>query len=505
MTRSPASKNQLALLAVCLGALMFGLEITSVPVILPTLERALGGDFQDMQWVMNAYTLACTTVLMATGTLADRFGRKRIFAISVVAFGATSALCGVAQSMEVLIAGRFLQGLAGGAMLICSIALLSHAFQDPRERSRAFATWGIVSGIGLGFGPIVGSAIIALAGWEWIFLVHLPLAALTLAIAVKAVAESRDPEARRLDAAGIVTLSLAVFGLVYFITQGPALGLSGAAAIAAATCACFAAFLFAEQRQAHPMFDFSVFRNRHFSGAILGCIAMNMSYWPFMIYLPIYLQIGLGYDPLSTGLCLLAYTLPALVFPPLGERLSLRYGAATVIPLGLFTIGLGFVVMKLGSAAAQPGWLTMLPGLLLAGIGLGITNTPVTNTTTASVSASRAGMASGIDMSARLITLAVNIALMGFLLVERIASALQRAAAGPVDGARLRAMAEGVAAGHAGAPAAGTAGLGGLPEVVVRHSLADGFGLVMLYGGIAAWILAGLSFLLFRPGRRPGP
>lgn len=501
MSLSHARKNTLALLAVCLGALMFGLEITSVPVILPRLEEVLHGDFRELQWVMNAYTLACTTVLMATGTLADRFGRKRIFIISVIAFGATSALCGFADSMALLIAGRLLQGLAGGAMLICSIALLSHQFQDPRDRSRAFATWGVVSGIGLGFGPIVGSAIIALAGWKWIFLVHLPLALLTLAIAAGTITESRDPDASRLDLAGILTLSLTVFGLVYVITQGGTLGLSGSITIAAATGVCFAAFLFAERRQAHPMFDFSVFRNRSFSGAILGCIAMNVSYWPFMIYLPIYLQIGLGYDTLSTGLCLLAYTLPALIFPPLGERMSLRYGPGVVIPLGLATIGLGFIAMKLGSVAAQPGWLTMLPGLLLAGIGIGITNTPVTNTTTASVSPSRAGMASGIDMSARLITLAVNIALMGIFLVEGIAAALQRVAPKGVELAQLRVAAEAIAAGNAEALASGQAVVGNLPEAAVQHGLIAGFGLVMIYGGVAAWILAISSLILFRPGR----
>jgi EmrB/QacA subfamily drug resistance transporter len=493
MSLPPARKNALALLAMCLGALMFGLEITSVPVILPRLEKVLHGDFQELQWVMNAYTLACTTVLMATGTLADRFGRKRVFLISVAAFGATSALCGLADSMALLIAGRLLQGLAGGAMLICSIALLSHQFQDARDRGRAFATWGVVSGIGLGFGPIVGSAIIALAGWEWIFLVHLPLALLTLMVAASAITESRDPDASRLDVAGILTLSLAVFGLVYVITQGPALGLSASIAIAAATAICFAAFLFAERRQTHPMFDFSVFRNRRFSGAILGCIAMNLSYWPFMIYLPIYLQIGLGYDTLTTGLCLLAYTLPALIFPPLGERMSLRYGPGVVIPFGLATIGMGFIAMKFGSIAAQPGWLTMLPGMLLAGIGIGITNTPVTNTTTASVSPSRAGMASGIDMSARLITLAVNIALMGIILVEGIAAALRHAAPIGVDPTQLRTAAEAVAAGQAA--------IGNLPEAVVQQGLTAGFGLVMIYGGAAALILAGLSFVLFRPGR----
>lgn len=501
MSLPPARKNRLALIAVCLGALMFGLEITSVPVILPRLEEVLRGDFRELQWVMNAYTLACTTVLMATGTLADRFGRKRLFLISVAAFGATSALCGLADSMVLLVAGRFLQGLAGGAMLICSIALLSHQFQDARDRGRAFATWGVVSGIGLGFGPIIGSAIIALAGWEWIFLVHLPIALLTLAIAAGTITESRDPDAGRLDAAGILTLSLAVFGLVYVITQGAALGLPGAIAIAAVTAVSFAAFLLAERRQTHPMFDFSVFRNRSFSGAILGCIAMNVSYWPFMIYLPIYLQAGLGYDIFATGLCLLAYTLPALVFPPLGERLSLRYGPGVVIPSGLATIGLGFIAMKFGSIAAQPGWLTMLPGLLLAGIGIGITNTPVTNTTTASVPASRAGMASGIDMSARLITLAVNIALMGILLVEGIAAALQRAAPTGIDPARLRVAAEAIAAGNTEALATGQAVIGTLPEALVQHGLTAGFGLVMIYGGTAALILAISSFVLFRPGR----
>jgi predicted MFS family arabinose efflux permease len=381
-------------------------------------------------------------------------------------------------------------------MLICSIALLSHAFQQAKDRSRAFATWGVVSGIGLGFGPLVGSTIVALTGWKWIFLIHLPLAALTLTIAVSAVTESRDPDARDLDAIGIISLSLAVFGLVYLITQGQALGVSGVAAVGFAAVASSAVFVVVEQRQAHPMFDFSVFRNRQFSGAILGCIAMNVSYWPFMIYLPIYFQIGLGYDPLNAGLCLLAYTLPALICPPLGERMTVRYGAGVVIPLGLFTIGLGFVAMMFGSAAAQPSWLTMLPGLLLAGIGIGITNTPVTNTTTASVPASRAGMASGIDMSARLITLAVNIALMGFLLVERTASTLLLAGSGRTDAATLRAVAEALASGHNGG--SGVGGLGKLPELLVRHSLAEGFGLITLYGGIGAWILAGLSFILFR-------
>lgn len=490
-----ARRNTIALIAVCLGALMFGLEITSVPAILPTLERLLHGDFTGLQWVMNAYTIACTTVLMATGTLADRFGRKLVFLVSIAAFGITSLACGLAADMTILIVGRFLQGMAGGALLICTVAILSHQFPDGAARSRAFAVWGVVSGIGLGFGPVIGGAILTWLGWQWVFLIHVPLALLAIGLARGAVTESRDPEAKRLDMAGIVTLSLAVFGFTWCITQGPARGLGDPAmlAILAAAAVCLVLFLFAETRQAHPMFDFSVFRIPAFSGAIFGCMGMNFSYWPLMIYLPIYFQIGLGYDSVTAGLSLLAYTLPTLVVPPVGERLALRYGPGRAIPFGLFTIGLGFLAMAIGTMGASTSWVTILPGALIAGIGIALTNTPVTNTTTAAVPASRAGMASGIDISARLITLAINIALMGVLLVEGIVAGLKRVMPAESDPAGLRALAEGIAAGNAGALEAGTG-------AVVQTALAQGFRLILLYGGLGVWLLAGLSFLAFRAG-----
>jgi MFS family permease len=176
MQFSSSQKDVFTIAAVCLASLMFGLEISSVPAILPTLESVLRSDFKDMQWIMNAYTIACTTVLMATGTLADRYGRKRVFIISLVLFGITSLGCGLANNVNVLIASRFLQGMAGGAMLICQVAVLSHRFQSGVARGKAFSAWGIVFGIGLGFGPIIGSVIAALSSWEWVFLVHAPIA-----------------------------------------------------------------------------------------------------------------------------------------------------------------------------------------------------------------------------------------------------------------------------------------------------------------------------------------
>jgi EmrB/QacA subfamily drug resistance transporter len=471
---------------------MFGLEISSIPAILPTLEQELRADFKQLQWIMNAYTIAVTTVLMATGTLADRYGRKRIFIIAIAAFGLTSLICGVSENVLTLIIARFLQGLSGGAMLICQIAVLSHQFQGGRERAIAFGWWGVIFGIGLGFGPIIGGAIAAVMGWTWVFLIHVVLAVVAMALAVAGVQESKDPNASSLDLAGILTLSLSVFCLAFYITQGPDLGFASPTglAILCVSIASLIAFVIAEKLSSRPMFDFSVFQIRPFSGAVIGSAAMNISFWPFMIYLPIWFQAGLGYGSVSAGLALLAYTLPTLVMPPIGERLSLRYRPGLVIPAGLFTIGAGFMLMKLGSAAAQPDWLTMLPGCLIAGIGLGLTNTPVTNTTTGSVSSDRAGMASGIDISARMISLAINIAVMGFILASGVLAHLKDASLGRLDTAQLPLLAQRIAAGNA-------VSVPGLSETLIHDALAQGFGWVMLYGGVGVWALASISFLIF--------
>ena len=494
----------LALAAICLAALMFGLEISSVPVILPVLEARLHADFQDLQWIMNAYTIACTTVLMATGILADRYGRRRVFALTVLAFGLASLLCGLAPSTPVLIGARFLQGMAGGAMFICSIAILSHQFPDGAVRGRAFAVWGVVAGIGLGFGPVVGGAIVSLASWHWVFLVHAPLALLGLALIAAGVAESSDPEARlqKLDLAGIVTQTIAVLGLTLLITQGAGLGWTSPTALGllAATALSLAAFVRIERSQPNPMFDFSVFRVRDFSGAILGCVGMNCSYWPFMIYLPLYFSAGLGYDTTAAGLMLLVYTVPFLVMPPIAQWLLLRYQARFVIPAGLFLIGLGFLLMKLGSGFAHLGGWTVLPGALTAGIGLGLTTTPATNMTTASVPASRAGMASGMDVSARLITLAINIAVMGLVLVAGIQAGLRATLGSALDATQLRTLAEQLAGGDVAGARQALAALA-IPDAAgaaVQAAVTHGFGWTMLYGGLGAWLTAALSLAVFR-------
>jgi hypothetical protein len=183
-------------------------------------------------------------------------------------------------------------GLSGGAMLICHVAILSHQFREGRQRARAFGAWGLVFGFGLGFGPAVGGGLVALSSWRWVFVVHVFVAAVTLVLLGLGVRESRDPKAARLDIRGIGTLSLAVFGLVFYITQGAELGFASTAelVILGLSGAFFVAFVTVEKTGRHPMLQFSLFRIRAFSGALLGCVGMNFSFWPLIIYLPIYLQ-----------------------------------------------------------------------------------------------------------------------------------------------------------------------------------------------------------------------
>lgn len=482
-----------ALAAVCLAAMMFGLEISSIPVILPTLENLLDARFSDLQWIMNAYTLACTTVLMAVGALVDRYGRKTLFILSVALFGVASLACGLAGSATQLITARAVQGASGGAMLVCQIAILSGQFTQARERGKAFALWGVVFGAGLGLGPIIGTGIVALASWQWVFLVHVPLAAAACALAGAGVQACRAVPGGKLDSLGIVLLASAVFGFTYVVIQGPQPEMSRVTAgvILLLSLLAFAAFVVWQQLNRQPMMDFAVFRIRGFSGALLGSAGMNFSFWPLMIYLPLYAQGGMGLGQGGAGLLVLAYTLPTLFVPPLAERLALKLHPGVMIPAGLLVIGAGLLLMC--AAIGHAAWLVpgMTAGCLLAGTGLGLTNTPATNTSTGAVPAAQAGMASAMDMSARMTSLAINIAVMGWVLLQGISAGLRQALPAVGDTATLQAAAQAVAAGRQAVPAA-----------AYQAALDLGFSWVLLYGAASVGVAAAASALIFRPWAR---
>ncbi|HEX7816780.1 MFS transporter [Dyella sp.] len=492
------SRQRAALATICLSSAMLGLEISSVPAILPSLEHALPADFRQLQWIMNAYTLAMSSSLMAWGALADRFGRKRIFMLGIVVFGLASLGCGLAADAAQLIAARAVQGASGAAMLTCQIAVLSHQFREGAQRSAAFAWWGVIFGAGLGLGPLVGAGITVAAGWGWVFLVHAVLALVALVLGRVGLVESSDPEASRVDLPGMVALSLAVFCLVYLVIQGQTIdrGHPFELSLAIVSLTCALGFVVIERHARRPMFDFSVFRIRSFSGALIGSAGMNFSFWPFVIYLPIYFKTVLGLGTVAGGVMLLAYTMPPLVAPPVAERLLARHGAGRVIPLGLFTMGLGFVLMWLATQFADDSWKAFLPGCIVAGCGLGLTNTPVSNTATAAIPVERVGMASGMDTTTRILSLSVNIALMGLILVHGTASSLVTISAPHGCGSPDQ-LAQLMAAGNMSAGAIACVG-----DTSSRQALLHGFGAVMGYATCAAWGLSLLGLVVFGQRRK---
>lgn len=369
-------------------------------------------------------------------------------------------------------------------MLSCQVAVLSHQFQNGPERGVAFAIWGIVFGLGLGFGPIVGGLILELASWEWVFLIHVAIAALTFLLAKKGVTESSDPHSVKIDFGGMITLSLSVFGLVYLIIQSHETSISSSKGLAIfiGSIVSFVLFVIIENKVKRPMFDFSAFKIRNFSGALLGAGGMNFSFWPFVIYFPIYLQSLLGYSGVMSGLIVLALTVPTIIVPPYAERILMKKGAGFVIPLGLLTIAAGFTAIWLAINMPSTSWVTLLPGCILAGVGLGLTNTTVTNAATGSLPPERAGMASGMEFSVRMISLAVNIAIMGYVLVKGVAVGLKETLALPI--AEIMPLADAMAAGNLNAAES----LGISNEVAVEI-LTSGFSWVVLYGAICALVL----------------
>lgn len=493
MSAIASSRNRIALMAVCLSATMLGLEITSIPAILPTLEHTLAADFRQLQWIMNAYTIAMCAMLIAMGALADRYGRKRLFMLNVAAFGVASLVCGLASNAPLLIAARFGQGVSAAGMLACQVAILSQQFREGPERGVAFSCWGVVFGLGLGTGPVVGGAILAVSSWQWVFLIHGVLALLTLALTQRGVQESADPHTTGIDIGGMITLPLAVFGCVYLITQGQELGLgsAGARGVLAASLACLLLFVVIERRAERPIFDFKAFGIRNFSGALLGACAMNFSFWPFIIYFPLYLQSALGYDGVQSGLIVLTYTLPICLVPPLAEKMLAKRGPGWVIPLGMFAIALGFGLLGLAVTTSYAGWASLLPGCLLAGAGVGLTTTCVTNTATGALPAERAGMASGMEFSARMISLSINIAVMGLILGLGVSWSLEQSLA-PLGVQAGRALVDAICAGNFTAAEAL-----GVPIDLARRALMQGIGWVLGYGASATLVLALLALRVF--------
>jgi len=411
------------LLAVCVATFMLLVDVTIVNVALPSIQRDLDAGLTNLQWVVDAYALMLSALMLTAGSLADRLGRKRIFEVGVVVFTLASLLCGLAPNATLLDLARGLQGIGGAAMFATSLALIAQEFRG-REFGTAIAAWGSTVGAAVAVGPLIGGALTEGLGWEWIFFVNVPVGAVALALAVTRMREFRDEESRGVDPGGLVTSSAAAFLLVFGLLRGNAEGWGSAVIVGALAGATVLLALFAliELRQQRPMLDLSLFRRPAFVGVSLGTVAIGAGMFAMFFYLSLYLQNVLGYSPLQAGLRFLPLTLLVFLVPMLTRRLSERAPPRVMLGSGLALVSLGLFLMH--GIHIDSGWTTLLSGLIVCGLGIGLANPAIGSIALGVVEPARSGMASGFSNMCRIGGVAVGVAALGAVFQHQIDSKL---------------------------------------------------------------------------------
>jgi EmrB/QacA subfamily drug resistance transporter len=410
------------LVAVSLGTFMLLLDITIVVVALPDIQKALGAGFSDVQWTIDAYSLSLASLMLASGSVADLYGRRRIFAAGLLVFTLASLLCGAAQSSGMLIAFRAIQGIGGATIFATSLALLAQTFHG-KARGVAFGVWGAVAGISTALGPLLGGILTTAIGWRWIFFVNVPLGIAAIAITLRYVQESKPPQARRVDFAGFAVFTLGLLALIYGLIRANGHGWTNTTSLVCFGVALvlLTAFPFVERAVRQPMFDLALFRKPTFVGGSIAAFAMNGSLFAMFLYLVLYLQEVLGYSALGTGLRLAVITGATLFTAIPAGRLSANVPVRWLIGPGLLMVGAGLLLMR--GLDPSSDWTHLIPGFLVAGLGSGLVNPPLASTAVGVVEPRFAGMASGINSTFRQVGIATSVAALGSILATRTAGA----------------------------------------------------------------------------------
>jgi EmrB/QacA subfamily drug resistance transporter len=497
-----ARRRWWALIAICGATFMLLVDVTIVQVALPRIQQDLHASFTNLQWVIDAYALTLSALILTSGSLADRIGRKRVFIGGLVLFTLASLLCGLSPNITFLIIARGLQGFGGAAMFATSLALIAQEFNGP-ERASAIAAWGATVGGAVAIGPLIGGLLTDGLGWQWIFFVNIPIGLATIALSLTRMVNVRDPDAERLDWAGLVTFSGALFLLVFGLLRGNDKGWGSQliVTVLAGSVILFVAFLIVELRQRRPMFDLSLFENRAFCGVSLATFAVGAGMFAMFPYLTFYLQNALGYSPLQGGLRLLPATVLTFVVPLITRRLAPRVPGAR-LGAGLAITALGLALMH--GITANSAWTELLPGLLLVGVGIGLANPAIASIALGVVAPERSGMASGISNTFRIGGLAVGVAALGALFQDRVAKSLQGSLGGPQQG-----LAKAVASGGTRAATIFTHGRADIGEIA-RRAFASGMNEILLIGAgvvltgaVSAVLLVGVRDIQRR--RQPEP
>jgi EmrB/QacA subfamily drug resistance transporter len=396
--RYSSARGRWVLLATVLGTAMASIDATVVGIALPAIGRDFHSSLATLQWVVTAYTLTLAGLLLFAGALGDKIGRKRVFVWGVAWFAVASALCGIAPDAPVLIAARAVQGVGAAMLTPGSLAIIEASFA-PEDRSKAIGAWSGLGGVGSAIGPFLGGWLIQALSWRLIFFINLPFAVLVVLVSMRHVPESKDLAATgRLDIVGGVLVTTGLIGLTYGLIEGPAVGWTKPAPLAAliAGCVLLAAFVVWEYRTPAPMMPLSLFRSAQFSAANVVTFAVYGALGGALFLLPIQLEQVSGYTALQAGVSLLPVTLIMLALSARSGALAARIGPRLQMTVGPLVIAAGLALfVRIGPSG---NYLTeVLPAVVVFGLGLAINVAPLTATTMASVPAERAGMASAVN------------------------------------------------------------------------------------------------------------
>lgn len=485
-------RKLLILLCASIPSFMVNLDANIVAVSLPSIAHSLKADFAAIEWVISAYTLTFAALLLPAGMLADRYGRKKILVAGLSVFTLASLVCGAAPSAAVLNAARAFQGIGAALQSSAALATLSHEFRGS-ERARAFAFWGSVVGIGITLGPIAGGFITHNFGWQWAFYINIPVGLIVIGLILYTMHESKDPHATGVDLPGSASFTAALFLLTLALISGNREGWNSPSIVAefAGAAVLFAIFLLVEIRQARPMLDLRFFRRPTYIGANIAGLAYAASLLPMLTYLPFYFQGGLGSEPQKAGLMMLPLAAPLFAVP----RVVTRYLAHILSGRVLLVIGLGLVglgMLWLGLVAGKLDYVSMIAGMLIAGIGAGFLNGETAKVSMTVIPPERAGMAGGVGATMRFSGVVIGFAAIGAILFERVQSSLR--GLGPASGLELAALTQRVVAGDL----FGAAQLKGASPEMVRAGFTAGYQAAFLSSAGVAFLAALATWLLVR-------
>jgi EmrB/QacA subfamily drug resistance transporter len=432
-----------ALAVICLGVFVISVDATIVNVALPTLSRELGADTAQLQWIVDAYTLVMSGLLLSAGSLSDRYGRRGWLNSGLAVFAITSGIAAQVHSADALIAARAAMGVGAAVIFPTTLGLITNIFTDPVRRAKAIGLWAAMVGVGVAVGPISGGWLLEHFWWGSIFMVNIPIAAVAIIGGILFVPSSRDPAAPRVDLPGLVLSAIGVTAVVYTVIEAPAWGWTSTRTmtgfILAATI--LVGFAWWERRSTHPMLDVSVFVNRRFSGGSLAVTAGFLTLFGFIFVITQYFQFIKDYSAFQSGVRLLPVAVSIALASVLGPRLVQRIGTTAVVAVGLavFAAGLGWA----STVDAATSYAEIAMQMVLLGAGLGLTTAPATEAIMGSLSADKAGVGSAVNDTTRELGGTLGVAIAGSIFAS-------------------------VYSGHLGSAAT----LAGLPAEAMRNSMA---------------------------------